>query len=354
MNNGGCAPATPAGVNFVINGGDAFYEIGLQTTRDPHVDDSWRDIYLVHPELNKPWYGVLGNHDYMGSVNALVDLTKADERRPAGLNNNLLGRWKLGDPDLTDPSKPTVMRGDSPPRDAARRYFFHEETFCDGEIGLFIFLDTSPYLPQYYHDIDQGWGVARDGYYGTEDGVRAVNDQDRQDQLSWLVSLLQRRGVHGSESQAHYVVVTGHHPMWVSSANEERTVSPFTNDFHPILVQHQVHAYLSGHDHTMQHHQMDGIDYFVAGAGSKIGGTAEPIVGSRFSLARQGFLLARMSPTYLDIQFVDYAGDYVYEVQIPQRKPANYGGFDSDSDTVTRDTYGPDDTPQFVDPGGRR
>lgn len=96
--------------------------------------------------------------------------------------------------------------------------------------------------------------------------------------------------------------------MWVSSNNEERTVSPYTNDFHPILVAYGVHAYLSGHDHTMQHHQMDGVDYFVAGAGSKIGGTAEPIVGSRFSLARQGFLLARMSPTYLDIQFVDYAG----------------------------------------------
>ncbi len=115
-------------------------------------------------------------------------------------------------------------------------------------------------------------------------------------------------GVYGSESQAKYVVVTGHHPMWVSSTTEERSVSPYTNDFHPILVAHGVHAYLSGHDHTMQHHQMDGVDYFVAGAGSKIGGTAEPIVGSRFSLARAGFLLARMSPSYLDIQFVDYAG----------------------------------------------
>ena len=59
----------------------------------------------------------------------------------------------------------------------------------------------------------------------------------------------------------------------------------------------------------MQHHQMDGMDYFVAGTGSKIGATAEPIVGSRFSLSRQGFLLAHVSPTYLDIQFVDYAGE---------------------------------------------
>lgn len=190
MTNGGCASAT-SGVNFVINGGDAFYEIGLQTTQDAHVDNSWREIYLIYPELNKPWYGVLGNHDYMGSVNAQVELTKEDALRVGSLTN---GRWKLGDPDLTDVSKPTVIRGDTPPRDAARRYFFHEETFCDGEIGLFIFLDSSPYLPQYYHDIDQGWGVARDGYYGAEDGVRAVNDQDRQDQIDWLISLLQRRG----------------------------------------------------------------------------------------------------------------------------------------------------------------
>jgi hypothetical protein len=37
---------------------------------------------------------------------------------------------------------------------------------------------------------------------GAEDGIRAVNDQDRQDQIDWLTSLLQRRGVHGTESQA--------------------------------------------------------------------------------------------------------------------------------------------------------
>jgi hypothetical protein len=48
------------------------------------------------------------------------------------------------------------------------------------------------------------------------------------------------------------------------------------------------------------------------------------------------------------------AGDYVYEVQIPQQKPAGYGGFDSDTDTVTRNNFGPDGSPQFVDPGGRR
>jgi hypothetical protein len=187
MINTGCVQqvsTSPAGVNFAINGGDAFYEIGLQTTRDPHVENSWREVYLIYPELNKPWYGVLGNHDYMGSVNAQVELTNEDSR----------SLWHLGDPNWSDASKNTVIRGDSPRRDAARRYFYREETFCNGDIGLFIFLDSSPYLPQYYHDIDQGWGVARDGYYGAEDGVRAVNDQDRQDQVDWLSSLLQRRG----------------------------------------------------------------------------------------------------------------------------------------------------------------
>ena len=34
--------------------------------------------------------------------------------------------------------------------------------------------------------------------------------------------------------------------------------------------EHQVQAYLSGHDHTMQHHLCNGVNYFVAGTGSKI------------------------------------------------------------------------------------
>ena len=41
----------------------------------------------------------------------------------------------------------------------------------------------------------------------------------------------------------------------------------------PFSLQHKVHAYLSGHDHTMQHHRVEEVDYFVCGTGSKIGGT---------------------------------------------------------------------------------
>ena len=51
---------------------------------------------------------------------------------------------------------------------------------------------------------------------------------------------------------------------------EERQLSNFTSLFAPILQEHQVQAYLSGHDHTMQHHLCNGVNYFVAGTGSKI------------------------------------------------------------------------------------
>ena len=51
---------------------------------------------------------------------------------------------------------------------------------------------------------------------------------------------------------------------------EERQLSNFTSLFAPILQEHNVQAYLSGHDHTMQHHLCNGVNYFVAGTGSKI------------------------------------------------------------------------------------
>ena len=64
-------------------------------------------------------------------------------------------------------------------------------------------------------------------------------------------------------------------------------------------------------------------------------------------------MLARISPSYLDVQFVDYAGDYVYEVLIPQRKPANYGGFDSTSTEYTQNSYGPAEPPAPPSSEGR-
>lgn len=50
----------------VISVGDNFYPEGIASPEDPHVFESWVDIY----NPSTPWFVALGNHDHKGSAEA--------------------------------------------------------------------------------------------------------------------------------------------------------------------------------------------------------------------------------------------------------------------------------------------
>ncbi len=60
---------------FLIALGDNFYADGVTGTDDTLWDTAFHDVYTA-PSLNIPWYGILGNHDYHGNVQAQVARTK--------------------------------------------------------------------------------------------------------------------------------------------------------------------------------------------------------------------------------------------------------------------------------------
>src|SRR5918999_3388302 len=97
---------------FVVTTGDNFYD-GVTSVRDPHWHESYEAVY-DSVSLQIPWYVVLGNHDYQGSVQAQLDYAQ------------LSARWRL----------------------PARSYAVEE--VVDREVyALLIFLDTSPFLASY-------------------------------------------------------------------------------------------------------------------------------------------------------------------------------------------------------------
>ncbi|GJN30838.1 hypothetical protein PR202_gb19176 [Eleusine coracana subsp. coracana] len=81
----GCARMGRVGdelnIEFVISTGDNFYEDGLTGVDDPAFEQSFTDIYTAK-SLQKPWYLVLGNHDYRGDVLAQLSpvLREIDSR----------------------------------------------------------------------------------------------------------------------------------------------------------------------------------------------------------------------------------------------------------------------------------
>nr|VDC68731.1 unnamed protein product [Brassica rapa] len=58
-------------IDFVISTGDNFYDDGITSPYDCQFQDSFTNIYTA-PSLQKPWYNVLGNHDYRGNVDAQI------------------------------------------------------------------------------------------------------------------------------------------------------------------------------------------------------------------------------------------------------------------------------------------
>jgi acid phosphatase len=64
---------------FVVTTGDNFYEDGVMSATDPLWRTSFEDVYTA-PSLHRPWYGVLGNHDYRGNPAAQLDYAQQSDR----------------------------------------------------------------------------------------------------------------------------------------------------------------------------------------------------------------------------------------------------------------------------------
>jgi 3',5'-cyclic AMP phosphodiesterase CpdA len=80
-------------------------------------------------------------------------------------------------------------------------------------------------------------------------------------QAQWLDSALATAG------PATWKIVYGHHPIF--SDGHHGDSSRLRKKLLPILEKHKVDVVLSGHDHDLQHHQVNGIEFFVVGGGGK-------------------------------------------------------------------------------------
>lgn len=98
------------GVDFVISTGDNFYDDGLTGVDDKAFEESFTGIYTAK-SLQKPWYTVLGNHDYRGDALAQIS--------------------------------PVLRRVDS-------RWICMKSFVVDAEIADFFFVDTTPFVLKYW------------------------------------------------------------------------------------------------------------------------------------------------------------------------------------------------------------
>lgn len=254
--------ARSVGSKFVVAVGDNFYESGVKSVADPQWRRTFEDVYTAK-SLQTPWYAALGNHDYRGSPQAQIDYSLAS------------ARWRM-----------------------PRRYY-KVPVEASGTIQADIFiLDTTALVTQY-----------RASKYPRV--IHNLRDEDAAAQLEWLDAELGR-------SRAPWKLVFGHHPIF--SGGEHGGTPDLMSSLKPLMQRHGVQAYVSGHDHDLQHIEVDGIAYICTGAGSG----SRPVTkttGTIFCAAEPGFTAFEVSMNALRVDFHGVRGDALHRAFV-LRAPA--------------------------------
>jgi tartrate-resistant acid phosphatase type 5 len=194
---------------FTISTGDNFYTFGVSSKTDSQWDRSFTDVYTSEA-LQRPWYAVLGNHDYGGNVQAQIDRSGTGpwvmddlwyERTPE----------QIGHPDV-------------------HLFFINTVVWLGKEAFPFKWLGS---------DIEKG---------------------DRERQIDWLTRRL-------GESAARFKFVFGHHGIYSIGPHGGKMRMRELDD---VLRKYRVTAYVNGHDHCLYHISRDGLHYICSGAGSQV------------------------------------------------------------------------------------
>ena len=245
-------------VEAVLALGDIHHFMGVESVNDPLWMTNYELIYS-HPELQIPWYPILGNHEYRGNTQAVLDYS------------NVSRRWQM----------------------PARYYskVFEE----DGATLRVVFIDTTPLIDKYHKDsLD----------------YPSVPQQDAKKQLAWLEEEL-------SGAKEDWVVVVGHHPIYAHTTKSESERKDMQKRVDPILRRHNVDMYICGHIHNFQHIKPQGtsIDYVVNSAGSLARSKVEAIEGTIFASGEAGFSILSFTKDELCLDLMNGKGKTIHSVK---------------------------------------
>ncbi|KAG2558127.1 hypothetical protein PVAP13_8NG140800 [Panicum virgatum] len=169
-------------IDFIVSVGDNFYKNGLTGVDDKAFEESFTNIYTAK-SLQKPWYTILGNHDYRGD--ALSQLS------------------------------PVLRNIDS-------RWICMKSFVVNAEVADFFFVDTNPFVLKY-------WNEPKDSTYDWR-GV-APRETYIANVLKDLASALKR-------SKATWKIVVGHHA--IRSVSEHGDTQELVQQLLPILKRYQM------------------------------------------------------------------------------------------------------------------
>ena len=249
--------AEDIGPEAVLALGDVHHFEGIKSTFDPLWLTNYEHIYS-HPELMIAWYPILGNHEYRGNTQAVLDYSAVSRR------------WEM------------------PAR-------YYSKTFeHKGTSVKVVFIDTTPLIDKYRNDSIT---------------YPDAHLQDMESQLTWLDRQL-------ADASEDWVIVAGHHPIYADTPKAESERSDMQNRVGRILQRHNVDMYICGHIHNFQHIKPSGsaIDYIVNTSASQSRRKVKSIEGSQFVSGDSGFSILTANKDTLSLNFIDKSGNAIHTV----------------------------------------
>ncbi|MFR9603422.1 MAG: metallophosphoesterase [Rikenellaceae bacterium] len=241
------------GPEVIISAGDTHHFDGVESVGDPLWISNFEDIYS-HPELMVEWVPALGNHEYRGNTQAVIDYSSISRR------------WNM-------PSR-----------------YYTRILEAEGTTMKVVIIDTPPLIDKYRED--------QNTY---PDAVK----QDMEAQLEWLDREL-------ANSTADWLVVVGHHPIYAYTTKSIKERTDMQERVAPILRKHNVDMYVCGHIHSFQHLRAEGsdIDYIVNSSAS-LARNVKEIPETQFCSNKEGFMLFSADKTSLEAIMIDYNGKVI-------------------------------------------
>lgn len=245
-------------IEFVVAAGDVHHFEGVRSVDDPLWMTNYELIYS-HPDLMLPWYPILGNHEYRGNTQAVIDYS------------NVSARWQM----------------------PARYYTKVMEE--DGITVRLVMTDTPPMIDKYRKDTDK---------------YPDAGKQDLNVQLEWVDSVL-------TVAKEDWVIVVGHHPIYADTDKNDTERTDMQRRLDTILRKHgNVDFYICGHIHNFQHIRMpeSDIDYVVNSSGS-LSREVKPVDGTVFCSDATGYSLITVDKDEIDLHMIDRDGKVIHTVK---------------------------------------
>ena len=245
-------------IEFVVAAGDVHHFEGVRSVDDPLWMTNYELIYS-HPDLMLPWYPILGNHEYRGNTQAVIDYS------------NVSARWQM----------------------PARYYTKVMEE--DGITVRLVMTDTPPMIDKYRKDTDK---------------YPDAGKQDLNAQLEWVDSVL-------TAAKEDWVIVVGHHPIYADTDKNDTERTDMQRRLDTILRKHgNVDFYICGHIHNFQHIRMpeSDIDYVVNSSGS-LSREVKPVDGTVFCSDATGYSLITVDKDEIDLYMIDRDGKVIHTVK---------------------------------------